>query len=733
MSTPAEHREREALLEQLHAQGDPDSLRRADELRRLYHDRELAGLADDVYDAAMHQGEPPPGWKRGSEHLDELRALTPELAQYGREKLQELLQPPDSKFRAEIYLPDEDVLGPGYQPTVVFKGSRGEVMTTDGLVDSTMEDFIANNLPQSVGLRTDYYDRAMELGALLKGAGLEFESAGHSLGGGMSSAMSEVTGAPAITYNAAGLHPETAARFAREHPNVQLHAPDRTVRAYQVAGEVLTDGVQENLTSLGRIQNAQLAGVIRETAELTRDLPQGRVLLQQFMSSQISPSSHQAVEAFLERVSERDTPQLLRELPLAAGQVQPRLAAMTNGENGPVARDEIPSLRELMPDAAPLLTSLHAAASGARVGQRIGEGIEWTYCSTGRTVDGVGDLYRSYTMTLGRAADGSVRGVGEASGTAVRWGGEIVAQAHEAGARFSATIDLAEGYLEKTRADFQAGALRGMGDWLPGSLGERFHAKAEHIEQAGEQARRRNLDEAAAGLREGREAADSVRSGSRDLGDRITDLGHDSGRRIHTGFTRYGAQVDQVLDRGGDALCQIGHQAPTGGALAGGTVSGVTTAFSLHAPVTAPGVANLARTTRVVTQAGPAGGEATARHSMSDTVLPSLDHRIQQVEQAARERLDARQAPASGGQARTGAVEAAPSREPATTVGYSSPAVADAHARLDRLLAGEIDPASRSEWDREVATHRERMEPAREQSEVTQVQQQPVQPVELAR
>lgn len=725
MSTPAEHRERQALLGELRAQDNPETRRQADALRQLYHDREMAGLADDVYAAAMHQGEPPPGWKRASEHLDELRSLTPRLGDYSSDELLRLLQPPDSKFRAEIYLPDAGVLGPGYQPTVVFKGSRGEVMTADGLVDSTAEDFIGNNFPQSVGLQTDYYDRTMDLGARLQRAGLEFETAGHSLGGGMSSAMSAVTGAPSTTFNSAGLHPETIARFVRENPEVRAHDTDRTVRAYQVEGEVLTDGVQENLTSLGTLQNLQMAGLIRETAELSRELPETRALLQQHMSSQISPSSHPVVEAFLERISERDTAQLLRELPLAAGQEQPRLAAMTNGDTGPVARDDIPSLRELIPDAAPLLTSLHVAAHGARAGQRAGEGIEWTFCSTGRSMDGVGDLYRSYNMTLGAAGDGSARFVGEASGTAIRWGGEVVAQTHETGSRISATINLAEGYLEKTRADLKSGALRGIGDWLPDSLGERLRDSAERIEQAGEQAQRRRIAEAVSDLREGRESAESARTGSRELGDRASGLGRDIGEQVRNRYERHGAEVDQALDRGGDALCQTGRQAPAYGAMVGGAATGVTTAVALHDPRTVPGVVNLLSTRRFLGQVGEAAGEATARHSMPDTVLPSLDQRIREVEQTAREHLQGRQTPTAGEQTRAGVDNAAPA--------YSSAAAADAHQRLDRLLAGEVDPASRAGWDREVAAHRERMDPAREQQDAVQVQQQTAQQAEMAR
>ena len=48
-------------------------------------------------------------------------------------------------------------------------------MTSQGLRDTTKEDFLANNFPQSVGLETDYYDRAMRLAKELKAHGLDFE------------------------------------------------------------------------------------------------------------------------------------------------------------------------------------------------------------------------------------------------------------------------------------------------------------------------------------------------------------------------------------------------------------------------------------------------------------------------------------------------------------------------------------------------------------------------------
>ncbi|AJQ87255.1 hypothetical protein ACQR5V_16765 [Xanthomonas oryzae pv. oryzicola] len=65
------------------------------------------------------------------------------------DQIRDFLKPDNSGFRAEIYLPDPAVLGPGYKPTIAFKGSAGQVLTPHGLRDTTSEDFIANNFPQS--------------------------------------------------------------------------------------------------------------------------------------------------------------------------------------------------------------------------------------------------------------------------------------------------------------------------------------------------------------------------------------------------------------------------------------------------------------------------------------------------------------------------------------------------------------------------------------------------------
>src|ERR1700761_1821203 len=213
----------QALLQRLRASGDPAAQNEARQLGTLYHDQQMGGLAADAYKAADGTGQPPAGWGRASEHPELLSKYAPSL-HLSKNQLNDMLKPDESSFRAEIYLPDSAVLGPGYKPVVAFKGSSGDVMTSDGKHHSTtQEDFLANNFPQSVGMRTDYYDRAMHLARDLQRGGLDFEITGHSLAGGMAAAASAVTGNHATTWNAAGLHPETAQRFAAENPGVAVH------------------------------------------------------------------------------------------------------------------------------------------------------------------------------------------------------------------------------------------------------------------------------------------------------------------------------------------------------------------------------------------------------------------------------------------------------------------------------------------------------------------------------
>lgn len=400
MQTPDLHRQREQLLEDLHASGTAEAASRAAELQQLYHAHEMASLADDVYDSAKGIGDAPVGWMRGSEDFDQLRRSVPQLYATKDAELAERLRPRESGFRAEIYIPDPAILGPGYKPTVVYKGSAGEVATANGLRDTSAEDFLANNFPQSVGMQTDYYDRAMQLAATLKEQRVDFEIAGHSLGGGMGSAASAVSGAPATTFNAAGLHPVTAQRFALAN-GLPTYDTANTVVAYQVQGEMLNNGIQDNIHRLDAARRQQLAAVMGDTATLMRSLPEGQALLDQALTRDVPVNAQPAVHAFVDRLAQGDTAQLLQQLPLAAGRIEPVLPAKMQGQDGAlVDRAQALTLQDSLYLAGPALGVLRAGAAGAQIGRGLGE----------------------HSAALGRAGDAALDAAGDGAARGMQMG-----------------------------------------------------------------------------------------------------------------------------------------------------------------------------------------------------------------------------------------------------------------------------------------------------------------------
>lgn len=360
-----------ALLQQLRRSGNPASLRNADQLQRLYHDRHMALLSTDVYNDAKGAGTPPPGWARVSEHPELVRQIASQL-HTSSDQLQDMLKPDTSGFRAEIYLPDPAVLGPGYKPTAAFKGSSGEVLTSSGLRDTTQEDFLANNFPQSIGLETDYYNRAMRLAWQLQSNGMHVEYTGHSLGGGLASAASAISGEPATTFNAAGLHPLTAQRFAEQN-GLPVYDVHHRITAYHVQNELLNDGVQNNFHTLDEARCAQVGQVIGTAAHLLHEMPAVRDRLAHKLNENMPEYAQASVNAFIDRLAAGDTAQMLRELPLAAGTQQPTLPAMQWGQHQPVPRQDAMTLQETTLLAKPLLEVASSAERGMETGVHVGK------------------------------------------------------------------------------------------------------------------------------------------------------------------------------------------------------------------------------------------------------------------------------------------------------------------------------------------------------------------------
>ncbi|ONM47535.1 Mbeg1-like protein [Nocardia donostiensis] len=101
------------------------------------------------------------------------------------------------------------------------------------------------NLYQGAGLRAQQYVLAGRLGKLVRAAfGNELVLTGHSLGGGLAATAALKSGAPAVTFNAAGLTDRTIRGLGLEPENARKYAAAGNVRNYIVAGDPLT-GIQE--------------------------------------------------------------------------------------------------------------------------------------------------------------------------------------------------------------------------------------------------------------------------------------------------------------------------------------------------------------------------------------------------------------------------------------------------------------------------------------------------------
>ena len=148
-----------------------------------------------------------------------------ELAQVGVSP--EMLLDPKSGFKAALYQSSFE------QPPKLVIAYAGTEDKPDILAD----------LRQGIGLNEKQYNEAMKLAdAVVKNVGKDaVETTGHSLGGGLASAATVITGTKGYTFNAAGLHANTVKRPPYEVSRAAMKEQTSLIDAYRSTADPLNN------------------------------------------------------------------------------------------------------------------------------------------------------------------------------------------------------------------------------------------------------------------------------------------------------------------------------------------------------------------------------------------------------------------------------------------------------------------------------------------------------------
>lgn len=634
MTTVSELEQQRALRERLQVIDTPEARADLQRLQALHLESQMSYLGQDVYSSAAGEDQPLLGWRRGSEDFDLLRKQVPELAQLTNQRLLGYFKPDESGFRAEIYLPDPEILGPGYKPTIAFKGSSGPIELADGKTrDTTLEDFAGINGPQTIGLRTDYYDRAMGLANDFRRLGVYADYTGHSLGGGLASAAVSVSGERAITFNAAPLHADTARDFAHRTPGAKLYDPTPLITAYQVQGELLSDGVVHNIDRLDAFHNRQLAEVMRHSSTILLNVPdEVREALKERVGEMMPAHARASFGAFVDQLANGDPDALLRDMPLAAGRVVPIRAMKRSDpddpESPPVPRPEIPSLSGVSSFAAPLLDLAHREAQAARVGNALGEWVEIAGKSRAQSLDDTGDAVRGVAEATADVQNAVSRTMGHATAAGIRMSGEASAEVREFAGKVDATVDIVQAEVQARGASAGAGVLRRIGgiDILPDGMQRWASREAVELERAGSIARERNMAEARYAVRDAGQDANDIRENSRVVARSLETVVVTGSKHQHDATAYAGKSVDEVLEIASAKLAQVSGYAPAIGAVAFAGASLKANALMSH-----DDAADVGKSVVFGRLAIPSGQESFERH-LNDTVVPSMEAELEAFE-----------------------------------------------------------------------------------------------------
>jgi hypothetical protein len=359
---------------QAQEQNDGALWQQTEDLATLYHDREVLALS-----RAIAPGDPvPAGWTR---------ATDAQLAQYGISESDLRPTGDDTGFRAELFIPDPAVYGPDALPVLQFEGTNfGDLADVNA------------DVAQAMGNDEAFYNQAIDIATRVnQHSGGNVIFSGHSLGGGLATAASLATGAPAVVSNPAGVHPDTVADALADR-GLAFEDADGNITTYVVDGDLLTE--LQDATEGFNGQNADSLAAILNGVGHGLNLSQDDV---QFPTDV--------------------TGDQVSELPDAAGDVVTLDARNADGS----ARPDIVPLDDIVDDINDRVESMPLSDFG----NVVEGGTDWVQDATGlvqdaaETVGGgldwLGDAAGPFDLGILNDAGDLISGGGQAVGTVGDW------------------------------------------------------------------------------------------------------------------------------------------------------------------------------------------------------------------------------------------------------------------------------------------------------------------------
>ncbi|WP_101927171.1 MULTISPECIES: hypothetical protein [Luteimonas] len=381
------------------------------------------------------------------------------------------LDVPGSQFRAEVFTDGQG------NYVLAYRGTESQGAPLTGPDWET-------NYAQGSGLETDEFDRlapqvAQEFAQTLgqfdaAGAPTNLAITGHSQGGGLATVGSLMTGIPAVTFDASGLHPDTFDRLGLDMTAAREIAGDGQIRRYSMFEDVLTQ-LQEALPATAPLLPDALGApiVVRPEGDLDTglvDRAMDYANAPPWLAPIVDgiPVVRDVVRAAISHEQQLMIDTMLQQQPWQAGYENPTtptrdaIAAIPDVIQDDYARNVGDFARDLFATLDGDFANGDVAAGVAALAGDVGEGA---LQSLGDTVDGLaetaaGGLDRGSAELGADVRTLGLGGIGNLAGDVIEGGGDLLAGGVNRVGDGVEMVSDTLGQGVESAADFVAGLFR---------------------------------------------------------------------------------------------------------------------------------------------------------------------------------------------------------------------------------------------------------------------------------